>query len=35
MAEQSMLTNYGERPYDEDLASVKERNWTWHGLFAT
>jgi NCS1 family nucleobase:cation symporter-1 len=34
MAEQSTVTNYSERLYNEDLAPVKERTWTGYSLFA-
>jgi NCS1 family nucleobase:cation symporter-1 len=27
-------TSYSERLYNDDLAPVKERNWTWYSLFA-
>jgi cytosine/uracil/thiamine/allantoin permease len=28
------ITTYSERLYNEDLAPVKERNWTTYSLFA-
>jgi nucleobase:cation symporter-1, NCS1 family len=34
MAEQSTLTNYSERLYNEDLAPAKERRWGAYSIFA-
>jgi cytosine/uracil/thiamine/allantoin permease len=34
MAEQSTLTNYSERLYNEDLAPAKERKWGAYSIFA-
>lgn len=35
MAESGMPAGYSERLYNEDLAPVKERNWTTYSLFCT
>jgi NCS1 family nucleobase:cation symporter-1 len=33
MAEQSTLTDYSERLYNEDLAPIEERTWSTYSLF--